>query len=149
MATHLVAQAQLPWISLSSWMSDFYQRLGQDDGLSSLECWDDVSVSVRALFAQIRSIRAGSQDGVQVEDRAVADGNMLWAILQTHRLVEEMMALQWDGHPAVQSVLSLHVFRRSVTPEAFSELTSKVKALTSKVDGLETRLENVEKKKSS
>jgi hypothetical protein len=129
-------------------MSDFYQRLGQDDGLSSLECWDDVSVSVRALFAQIRSIRAGSQDGVQVEDRAVADGNMLWAILQTP-LVEEMMTLQWDGHPAVQSVLSLHVFRRSVTPEAFSELTSKVKALTSKVDGLETRLENVEKKKSS
>jgi ferredoxin len=38
-ATHLVTSAQLQWISLQGWMSDFYHRLGQGDGLSDSECW--------------------------------------------------------------------------------------------------------------
>jgi hypothetical protein len=85
---------------------------------------------------------------MQVSDRAIGDGNMLWAILQTHRLFDEMMALQWDGHPAVQSVLSMHVIRKRVTPEAFATLEGKNKALTSKVDGLESRLAKLESKKN-
>ncbi len=108
--THLVTNAQLQWTAMAAWIGTFYYCLKDDGNLGATEAWELVSQSVRALCDQLQTIRAAAQDSTSMtDDLGISSATVIWAILQTHRLLDEMMAQAWDGHHSIQAVLAMHV----------------------------------------
>ena len=82
---HLVTNAQLQWTGMSAWMSTFYYRLKDDGHLNESGAWDVVAQSMRALFDELRTVRAAAQDATSMtEDEDISSANVIWAVMQTH-----------------------------------------------------------------
>jgi hypothetical protein len=147
LANHLIVNARFQWQGMAAWITDFYYRLVGDGGLTTKESWLIVGASVRAIFELLSTARATGHDAMLTEDKAIGAAHCLWTVMQTHRILNEIMARNWDAHHCVQAVLSMHVIRNRVTPTAFEGLTSKLETLTKLVDKLDGRISTLEKKK--
>ncbi len=78
-------------VSMGWYFLPLTQRRWQFERLS--EAWEIVSQSVRALFDQLQTICATAQDSVSMtDDTTISCANVAWAIYQTHRVLDEMMA---------------------------------------------------------
>ena len=87
------------------------------------------------------------EEAMLTEDKAVGAAHCLWTVMQTHRILNEIMSRNWDAHHCVQAVLSMHVIRNRVTPVAFDGLSTKLDVLTKIIDKLDGRISTLEKKK--
>ena len=106
-----------------------------------------MGASVRAIFELLSTTRATGHDAMLTDDKAVAAAHCLWTVMQTHRLLNEIMSCDWDAHHCVQAVLSMHVIRNCVAPASFDGLTAKLEVLTKMLDKLDGRISILEKKK--
>ena len=147
LANHLIVNARFQWQGMAAWITDFYYRLVGDGGLTTKESWLIVGASVRAIFELLSTARATGHDAMLTEDKAIGAAHCLWTVMQTHRILNEIMARNWDAHHCVQAVLSMHVIRNRVTPAAFEGVTSKLETLTKLVDKLDGQISTLEKKK--
>ncbi len=140
-ATHLVTNAQLQWMALLAWMTTFFYRLEDDGHLSKSEAWDVVAQSARALFDELCTVRAAAQDATSMtEDDDISSANVIWAVMQTHRLLDKMHAQAWDGHHSIQAVLAMHVLRNGACQPEIACLKASVATLIQMVDRLDSKV---------
>jgi len=73
-------------------------------GLSNEEAWNRVLVYTKALFEDIKTVRALSAER--------SCGAMIWGSFRTAELLAEYMRLRWLQHPQVSSILALTSMQR-------------------------------------
>ena len=87
-------------------------------GLSDMEAWSRVLVYTKALFEDIKTVRA-----LSASKNCAA---MIWGSFNTGELVLEYMRLRWIQHPQVSSILALTSLQREgkAVNEAVAALNS-------------------------
>ncbi len=99
-----------------------------------------VSQSIQALFDELWTVYAAAQDATSMkEDDEISSANVIWAVMQTHRLLDEMNAQAWDGHHSIQAVvLAMHVLRNGARQSEITGLKATMATVTQTLDCLDS-----------
>ena len=133
-------------------MENFQQELSSAGQSSTKEAWLLVCSCVRSFSQQLEKVR--SPASASSDDPSALAGANLWAMVQTHRVLQEFMASQLRSHSSIAGIINYHVFKIMVPLSAHSALKEEIVVLKNKDkerytewSNLTTRLVKLEAKK--
>eukprot|EP00980_Cylindrotheca_fusiformis_P017745 scaffold5590_cov75-Cylindrotheca_fusiformis.AAC.1 len=119
------------WRQLAIFLSSCYtesKALGSD----SKEAWIFACEVVRGVFMELHSVRNVGAERSNISSLNVQDaGRMLWGILQSHHLMDEIISMRFKGHPKLASYSIDHLFGNRLTPVALEAVNEKISKLES------------------
>ena len=114
-------------------------------GMSTEEAWEQVLIFTKAIFDDIRMVRAIPLDKANT-------GGMIWGSFRTAKLLEEYQRLKFYQHPHVSNMLALTSLQREgkKVEKAVSTMTTLMKSVEvhqSKIVQIEKDLKGMKKDK--
>jgi hypothetical protein len=126
LALALLAAAKDQFTKLTSFIDRFYQELTEVAKFPKEPAWLLVGPCVGAVFHKMASIRSRVS---MLEDRHKlhAKSQMIWAVLQCHRVVENFSAVQFRGHTSIVKEMSLFMLTERVDPTELVGMLQRVR----------------------
>eukprot|EP00980_Cylindrotheca_fusiformis_P030892 scaffold25597_cov206-Cylindrotheca_fusiformis.AAC.2 len=123
---HLINSSLEHWRQLAMFLSACYtesKALGSD----AKEAWTFACEVVRGVFMELHAVRNVGAELSNIKSLTVQDaGRMLWGILQSHSLMDEIISLRFKGHPKLASYSIDHLFSNRLTPVALEAVNEKI-----------------------
>jgi hypothetical protein len=104
----------------------FYLELVAKCKFDSTKAWKLVDVCVAAIFEAAQPFRAKVillEDSTKVNQKA----SFMWAIFQTHRVIQSFIGVQFKSHPAIVKEISLFMVTERVDSKEILDLGLKCK----------------------
>jgi hypothetical protein len=122
----LLNQVGMQWNTVVSFIDMFYLELVAKCKFDPTKAWKLVAVCVSAIFEAAQPYQAKVilfQNSTKVNQKAA----FMWAIFQTHRVVQSFIAIQFKSHPAIVKEISLFMVKEQVNPKEILDIGVKCK----------------------
>lgn len=144
------------WRQYQSFVNNFRDELVASSADSSQEeAWDLLCTILHKIFLEFARVRSEGQHVEKTGDPVRQTAVMLWAMLQAHRLMKELVDCRFKTHPLVVPSLVLFLFKNRAPTSALARLRDQLaeeqkntRTLQASLDKLTKRLEAVERKKN-
>jgi hypothetical protein len=126
LAQVLLNQVGMQWNAIIGFVDMFYLELVAKCKFDATKAWKLVAVCVAAIFEATQPFRAKVillEDSTKVHEKAV----FMWAIFQTHRVIQSFIGVQFKSHPAFVKEISLFMVTERVDPKEILDLGVKCK----------------------
>jgi hypothetical protein len=126
LAQVLLNQVGMQWNAVIGFIDMFYLELVAKAKFDSGKAWKLVAVCVAAIFEAAQPYRAKVillEDSTRVDQKAA----FMWAIFQTHRVIDSFISVQFKSHPAIVKEISLFMVTERVDPKEVLDLSVKCK----------------------
>jgi hypothetical protein len=126
LAQVLLNQVGMQWNAVVGFIDMFYLELAAKAKFDAKKAWKLVAVCVAAIFEAAQPFRAKVillEDSTKVNQKAA----FMWAIFQTHRVIESFISVEFKSHPAIVKEISLFMVTERVDPKESLELSVKCK----------------------
>jgi hypothetical protein len=133
LATEIVLQTQVFANVLCSWVDSFYMELINTSQVPANEAWLLEASCLRKFFEVLRKHRAPADRAASKMDQSTRTTAYLWAMVQVHQELKFICHHNFQGHPAVAPVITLHVFKMQVTNTAIKTASDAIKSLEKKL----------------
>jgi len=119
---------------LIAFSGDFFDELMHSSDTSEEEGWELLSALFKRIFEEFRRVRASAANASREKNQVSKCASYLWASIQAHRVVKEMLDARFRNHVSIAPVIILHVFKTRVTKVAHS---AAIKRLEGRIAALE------------
>jgi hypothetical protein len=126
LAQVLLTQVGMQWNAVVGFVDMFYLELVAKCKFDPTKAWKLVAVCVAAIFEAAQPSRAKVillEDSTKIDQKAA----FMWAIFQTHRVIQSFIGVQFKSHPAIVKEISLFMVTERVDPKEILELGTKCK----------------------
>lgn len=113
------------------------------------DAWELASHCVKRIFEELRRIRATAANASVEADPVMKCAKDLWAVLQSHQLMQEYVDRGFRDHRSIFPVINYHLFNTSVSRAAFDKHKQAVVKLETRcnlIDSLQAKVAKLEKK---
>ena len=125
LAQSLIASMSGHFVKLTAFINDFYRELVDVAKFREEKAWILVGQCVAAIFETMRPFRSQVtliEDSTPVENKCA----FIWAVFQSHRVMEEFIQVGFKGHPAIVKQMSLFMVTERVDPSEILGMMAKV-----------------------
>jgi hypothetical protein len=127
LAQVMLTQVGMQWNAVVGFIDMFYLERVAKCKFDSAKAWKLVAVCVAAIFEAAQPFRAKVillEDSTKVNQKAA----FMWAIFQTHRVIQSFIGVQFKSHPAtIVKEISLFMVTERVDPKEILDLGLKCK----------------------
>jgi hypothetical protein len=119
-------QVMMQWNDIVGFVDMFYLELVAKAKFNPTKAWKLVAGCVAAIFEATQPFRAKVillEDSTKLDQKAA----FMWAIFQTHRVIQTFIAVQFKSHPAIVKEISLFMVTERVDPKEILELGTRCK----------------------
>jgi hypothetical protein len=134
LANDMHAKSQIFVAEMSNWMDVFYQELLTTSEATEEEAWELVSACIKKIFEDLRRVRAGAANATTEPDRGNKCTTIMWALVQSHRIMKDFLDARFRNHPSIAPVIILHVFKTRVTRTAHSIQFKRLEGRVAKLE---------------
>jgi hypothetical protein len=111
------------------------------------ESWEYPCKVVRGVFDECRRVRSVGAERSSVDEFTLKDaGRMLWAALRCHKLMDELVTSNFQGHPALARYSIQYLFKHRLTPKDVEGLTTTVGSLKTELKGMQATQQKLKTK---
>ena len=113
------------FVKLTAFINDFYRELVEVAKFREEKAWCLVGQCVACIFETMRPFRSAVtliEDPTPVQNKCA----FIWAVFQSHRVMEEFILVGFKGHPAIVTQLSLFMVTERVDPSEILGMMNKV-----------------------
>jgi hypothetical protein len=149
LALQMHDRSQAFLVDMCNWIDSFYLELKTTSQCSPEEAWHLVALWVKMVFEELRLPRAKAANAAELTTPNAKLTAFLWAMCQTHQVMNTFLSHRFRGHPAIAPVVLLHIFTTRVTTRAHDEVLTSLTKISKRVDfmdKLNDRLTKLEKK---
>ncbi len=86
------------------------------------------------MFEDLRHVRAGAANATTETDLSSKYTTIMWALVQSHRVMKEFLDMRFRNHPSIAPVIILHTFKMRVTRVAFSNQVKRIEGCMAKLE---------------
>ena len=143
LARALNLQVLNQWGSMMSFFEQHQHKLVNVAKFSTGSAWKLIGRYGIAVFEAMRPYRATAaqlEHPETLEDQSA----LLWAVLQCHRIMQDFIAVGFEGHPAIVREMSLFMLTERVDPVQFKSLVEKNIVIEKQNASLEKKLNALE-----
>ncbi len=119
---------------LMAFTGDFFDELMHSSDTTEEEAWELLSALLKRIFEEFRKVRASAANAARDKNPTTRCSTYLWASIQVHRVMKEMLDARFRNHVAIAPVIILHVFKTRITKVAH---TAALKRLEGRIAALE------------
>jgi hypothetical protein len=127
LAQVLLNQVGMQWnVVLVGFIDMFYLEFVATAKSNPSKAWKLVTICIAAIFEAAQPFRAKVvllEDSTKVNQKAV----FMWAIFQTHHVIQSFILVQFKSCPAVVKEISLFMVTERVDPKEITDLGIKCK----------------------
>lgn len=98
------------------------------------EAWELLSALIKRIFEEFRKVRASAANAARDKNPITRCTTYLWASIQAHRVMKEMIDARFRNHVSIAPVIILHVFKTRITKVAH---VAALKRLEGRITALE------------
>mmetsp|Transcript_10104 Transcript_10104/g.14571 ORF Transcript_10104/g.14571 Transcript_10104/m.14571 type:complete len:742 (-) Transcript_10104:1161-3386(-) len=113
-------------LEMCAWMDQFYHELVESSESTPEEAWELLSSIVRKMFEVIRVPRAGAATAARDKNALNRSSTILWSLIQSHRVMKDLMEARFRNHTSIAPVIILHVFRTRITRVAHASAIKRI-----------------------
>jgi hypothetical protein len=114
----LVNQVGTQWNAIAGFIDIFYLELVAKAKFDAGKAWKRVAWCMAAIFEVILL-----KNSTKIDQKA----SFMWAILQSHRVIQSFISVQFKSHPAIVRKISLFMVTKRVNPKEVLDLGTKCK----------------------
>jgi hypothetical protein len=125
LAEYLITLMLSHFVKLAAFMNDFYRELVEVAKFRKEKAWILVGQCVACVFESMRPFRSAVtliEDPTTVQNKSA----FIWAVFQSHRVMDEFMLVGFKGHPGIVKQMSLFMVTERVDPSEVLAMVSKV-----------------------
>jgi hypothetical protein len=125
LAQCLITSMSGHFVKLIAFMNDFYRELVEVAKFRKEKAWVLVGQCVACIFETMRPFRSEVtliEDPTPVQNKSA----FIWAVFQSHRVMEEFIQVGFKGHPAIVKQMSLFMVTERVDPSEILGMMNKV-----------------------
>jgi hypothetical protein len=139
----LLSMVENQWTVLCQYIDGLTLELTAEAKFSKDKAWKLVAHCLSAVFEQMYEYRARV---ALLEDISTLQGraSLMWAVLQCHRIMEEVLNHKFRSHPSVVRVMSLFLLTERVDPKELVAIADRVKLAEAKASDLERAVRQIE-----
>jgi hypothetical protein len=119
---------------LMAFSGDFFDELMHSSDTAEEEAWELLSALIKKIFEELRKVRASAANAARDKNPITRCATYLWASIQAHRVMKEMLDARFRNHVSIAPVIILHVFKTRITKVAH---TAALKRLEGRLAALE------------
>ncbi len=119
---------------LMAFSGDFFDELMHSSDTTEEEAWDLLSALLKRIYEELRKVRASAANAARDKNPITRCSTYLWASIQAHRVMKEMIDAKFRNHVSIAPVIILHVFKTRITKVAH---TAALKRLEGRIAALE------------
>mmetsp|Transcript_23506 Transcript_23506/g.35700 ORF Transcript_23506/g.35700 Transcript_23506/m.35700 type:complete len:176 (-) Transcript_23506:43-570(-) len=113
--------------ALFDFMTDQFTAYGASGGMVADKRWESVQYLIRVVFCSLcRSRGPLALIAASEVHKPKAAGKILWAILNTHRVMQQFQALNFRMHPDLAPYLTARLYEIVVFRDEFIKFKEKV-----------------------
>jgi hypothetical protein len=113
----------------------------------AFESWEYPSKVVRGVFDECMQVRGVGAERSSIDDFTLKDaGRMLWAALKCHKLMDDFVAANFQGHPTLAGYSIQYLFKHRLTPKDMESVAGGVASLKTEVKGLQATQQKLKTK---
>jgi hypothetical protein len=128
--------------SLSDRRTILFQQCGGVD-----ESWLYPCEIGRGVLNECHKVRLIGAERTSTKEHSLQDAaRMMWGALKTHKLMEELIASDFQGHPRLAAYSLGHLFRHWISPNEMKSLETKVAKVTKSHEATVALTEKLKKK---
>ena len=113
------------FVKLIAFINDFYRELVDVAKFRDEKAWILVGQCVACVFETMRPFRSEVtliEDPTPVQNKSA----FIWAVFQSHRVMEEFIQVGFKGHPSIVKQMSLFMVTERVDPSEVTAMLTKV-----------------------
>jgi hypothetical protein len=144
LAKQLLIAVKEQWYELVSWIDEFYKQLTEEAKFKEDPAWKLVGRCVAAIFDSMEDYRAKvalMEDPKPLENKA----KIMWCVLQCHIVMEDFMAVKFQGHPIIVKEITMFMLTERIDPDAMSKLSTKCDNHNTTLASATTKIADLEK----
>jgi hypothetical protein len=125
LAQSLITAMSGHFIKLVAFINDFYRELTEVAKFRDEKAWCLVGQCVACIFETMRPFRSEVtliEDPTPIQNKCA----FIWAVFQSHRVMEEFIRVGFKGHPAIVKQMSLFMVTERVDPSELLSMMNKV-----------------------
>jgi hypothetical protein len=119
---------------LMAFTGDFFDELMHSSDTTEEEAWELLSALLKRIFEEFRKVRASAANAARDKNAITRCATYLWASIQAHRVMKEMLDSRFRNHVSIAPVIILHVFKTRITKVAHN---AALKRLEGRIAALE------------
>jgi hypothetical protein len=119
---------------LMAFSGDFFDELIHSSDSMEEEAWELLSALIKRVFEEFRKVRASAANAARDKNAVTRCLTYLWASIQAHRVMKDMLDARFRNHVSIAPVIILHVFKTRITKVAH---TAALKRLEGRFAALE------------
>jgi hypothetical protein len=106
-------------------MDEFYKQLTKEAKFKDEAAWRLVGRCVAAIFGSMADYRAKVtliENPKPLENKA----KIMWCVLQCHVVMEQFMAVKFQGHPIVVKEITMFMLTERIDPDDLAKMNTKL-----------------------
>jgi hypothetical protein len=113
----------------------------------AFESWEYPCKVVRGVFDECMQVRGVGAERSSIDEFTLKDaGRMLWAALKCHKLMDDFVAANFQGHPTLAGYSIQYLFKHRLTPKDMEAVSGGVSSLKTEVKGLQATQQKLKTK---
>jgi hypothetical protein len=125
LAQSLIVGMQGQFVKLIAFINDFFRELVDVAKFREEKAWVLVGQCVACVFELMRPFRSEVtliEDPTPVQNKSA----FIWAVFQSHRVMEEFITVGFKGHPSIVKEMSMFMVTERVDPSEILGMMTKV-----------------------
>lgn len=144
--TRMVSDSEEHFRKLAGFLTETRNSCFMQNGDES-ESWEYPCRVVRGVFDECMKVRSVGAERSSVDKYTIKDASRtLWAALRCHKLMNEFVDSNFQGHPTLAGYSIQYLFKHRLTPRDLSALTTKVDAMRTEVKGVQAAQSKIKTK---
>jgi hypothetical protein len=103
---------------MMAFSGDFFDELMHSSDTTEEEAWELLSALIKRIFEEFRKVWASAANAARDKNPVTRCSTYLWASIQAHRVMKEMIDARFRNHVSIAPVIILHVFKTRITKVA-------------------------------
>ena len=136
---HLVGQIRVQWSAIQTFFNDSYIKLTGQAHFSSKGAWILIGRYGAAMFEAMNKHRHAAQM-LSNPKTLNSKVTLVWAVLQSHRVLNDFIRIQFDAHPAIVKEMSFFTLMERVDPSDVRKLEAEVEKLQTEASSLKKEM---------
>lgn len=132
---HLTSRVRVQWSQIQTFFNDSYIKLRGQAKFSEKASWMLIGRYGAAMFEAMHKYRHVASRLNNPSSRS-ARVTLVWAVLQSHRVLNEFIRVQFASHPAIVKEISFFTLMERVDPGEVRKLEQEVDKLRGEVKDL-------------
>mmetsp|Transcript_7983 Transcript_7983/g.19281 ORF Transcript_7983/g.19281 Transcript_7983/m.19281 type:complete len:858 (-) Transcript_7983:5849-8422(-) len=123
LATLLCNNLLSQWYAIANFVETTQRQLVSVSHFTVKATWDLIGRYLAAIFLDMRKFRSRVASLTNDTDTKANKIKILWAIIQSHRVVDEYIKVKFKSHPSIVSEIGSFMLTERVDPSKFKELS--------------------------